>query len=532
MKLQLFINKSEDIKVNKDIEFINEFTGNLRMPTTLLNPVIDIEISEYNSINSLLDVAYLNFITPTEYEYADISYVDDEEYEVDTYTNDTSLFNINYAYIEEFKRYYYIINMDIINNKLFRLYLKEDELNSLKDKFLPLNAFIERNEYYYNDLLEDKELPLNFYCDVSVTKMGGGTFKFNPSVSPLNANYMISVLNDTDLDTPVISGVENLPNVAYTSSGRNQFSNTYAMTWANVNKLARYIVDGHETDATYIISLIAYPFAIPLATGVEDNLIIGHNKSVTDTKVLQPQNTISPYNLVASAYIRGSSNSWLDKEPYTTYEIFLPYYDYVEVKSSDVLNKLINIYYAFDYSNGTARIIIYNATDKYVVKSVTANIGIKISVSRTNQQQLDDEKLQLGIKSAISGIASVASIGIGAVTENPYLIASGVSGIVGTATDVASTLATMHDKAQVSSNSSLEGLYGTQDVLIKKTRYTRLNVSDLDYRKFFGKPLNEFRKLNTLLGYTKITDIHLENIDALEDEKDNLKTLLINGIII
>ena len=71
--------------------------------------------------------------------------------------------------------------------------------------------------------------------------MDGGTFKFNPAVSPLNANYMISVLNDTDLDTPVISGVENLPNVAYTSTGRNQFSNTYAMTWANVNKLARFI---------------------------------------------------------------------------------------------------------------------------------------------------------------------------------------------------------------------------------------------------------------------------------------------------
>ena len=97
MTLQLFINKSEDIKVNKDIEFINEFTGNLRMPTTLLNPVIDIEISEYNYVNSLIDVSYLDFITPTEYEYVDISYVDGEEYEVDTYTNDTSLFRFYFG---------------------------------------------------------------------------------------------------------------------------------------------------------------------------------------------------------------------------------------------------------------------------------------------------------------------------------------------------------------------------------------------------------------------------------------------------
>ena len=85
----------------------------------MLNPIIDIELEDYNKLGRLLDVVYPDDI--------DITYPDyDLDYEVDTYTDDEKIFNINYCYIDEFDRYYFIDNIDFLSNKLFRLYMSVD----------------------------------------------------------------------------------------------------------------------------------------------------------------------------------------------------------------------------------------------------------------------------------------------------------------------------------------------------------------------------------------------------------------------
>ena len=115
MKIQLFKNKSSNIYINKDIEFINEVEGYFRYDTTLLEPSIEIEIADYNSLDYYLDV-----VTS---DGDDIAYLDDStEFDVDAYVSE-NVFNVNYIYIEEFKRYYYvnkviIENINITNNRI------------------------------------------------------------------------------------------------------------------------------------------------------------------------------------------------------------------------------------------------------------------------------------------------------------------------------------------------------------------------------------------------------------------------------
>ena len=59
-----------------------------------------------------------------------------------------------------------------------------------------------------------------------------------------------------------------------------------------------------------------------------------------------------------------------------------------------------------------------------------------------------------------------------------------------------------------------------------------VNYND-DYAKLFGKPLNEYRKLNTLHGFTSVGNLHIENIaSASRTEHDQLKALLEEGIIL
>lgn len=63
--------------------------------------------------------------------------------------------DVNYAYIPEFKRYYYVGVPTIGNNKTYFLPLDEDYLMSFKDQFMVLTAIIDKeetsNRLYIND---------------------------------------------------------------------------------------------------------------------------------------------------------------------------------------------------------------------------------------------------------------------------------------------------------------------------------------------------------------------------------------------
>lgn len=62
----------------------------------------------------------------------------------------------NYAYIEEFKRYYYIKNITAIKNRLFRLDLEVDVLHTYSDGIRKCQGIIKANptkdvDYYLSD---------------------------------------------------------------------------------------------------------------------------------------------------------------------------------------------------------------------------------------------------------------------------------------------------------------------------------------------------------------------------------------------
>ena len=215
MNLQLFKSTSENNKINKNITFINQLSGTLRTPTTILDPVIDIELADYKSLEVILDVVYTELIYPL-LQY-DLSYADgDEDYDVDTYTENISIFKINYVYIDEFERYYHVKNIECINNKLFRLYLEDDVLMSHKEQFTILNAVIERASSKYNNYIEDTQLPFKY--DKKITKQNlNYSFSFNPYLKS-GFNFAITYLERDGVyasNAEIISPVSYLPNISY-----------------------------------------------------------------------------------------------------------------------------------------------------------------------------------------------------------------------------------------------------------------------------------------------------------------------------
>lgn len=127
--MNLFRSKAEKNKVDKslDLTFIISLNGTLRQQCSVMAPIITFE-----KINNL------------------------------------DIFGFNYIYIPEFKRYYFVADIKMLNDKLVDIYLKVDVLMTYKAKILELKAVIARNEFNYNIKLNDSDRTMEQSSDYSI----------------------------------------------------------------------------------------------------------------------------------------------------------------------------------------------------------------------------------------------------------------------------------------------------------------------------------------------------------------------------
>lgn len=120
-RIQLYLNKSQENVIGKEIELVETIKGNFRGSVSIDTPTIVIK--------------NLNF------------------------------YNYNYCYIEDTHTYYFIDNITIINNKCVQLTLREDVLMTCQDYIRQLKCVVARNEYDYNEYLADEEIACTIDID-------------------------------------------------------------------------------------------------------------------------------------------------------------------------------------------------------------------------------------------------------------------------------------------------------------------------------------------------------------------------------
>ena len=143
--------------------------------------------------------------------------------------------------------------------------------------------------------------------------------------------------------------------------------------------------------------------------------------------------------------------------------------------------------------------------------------------------EIEKQKEALRNSTAISLIGSIFSTAMGYASSNPMMMAGGVISGVKTLAEAQSKYNQMYITGKIDISKAEFGLYASQQILF---RVTKTKPIDNNQKVYIGKPLNQEVELNTLSGYTQVSDIHLEDIDAMQDEKSNIETLLKNGVII
>ena len=142
MRVELYINNSEVEKVVKNLTTLQSLEGTLREATSILNPTIKIE--------GLTDID-----------------------------------KINYMYIPDFARYYFVNDIRSIRNNLYEVSAHVDVLMTYAEQIKQQKAVIRRQENVWNTYLDDGTFKA-YQNPLIVTKLFPSGFNNNSFVLALS----------------------------------------------------------------------------------------------------------------------------------------------------------------------------------------------------------------------------------------------------------------------------------------------------------------------------------------------------------
>lgn len=217
-------------------------------------------------------------------------------------------------------------------------------------------------------------------------------------------------------------------------------------------------------------------------------------------------------------------NNYLDFAPYTTVEVYLPFYGSITLNTNECMGKQISIYYVIDFNEGTATSYILCNDTGDILDTRTFNIAIDIPLSNTNMADIKRSDFMAGLRIGQQIVGNVSSGNAGVIDAAVINTIYGVTGqLIGNVPRIG--------KGNVASSTAAQ--YGPQNVSITITRPDPIN-SPL-YNQIHGRPVDVEDILNEYIvdgEYLLCNDVHLEGFTtASSKELEEIERLLKTGVI-
>lgn len=538
MQIQLYKSKAENNRLDKAnyLELFIEIEGELREQTSIVNPSMIIELKDTNKY--VVDGNNIKVVDS--YNKAIVLYNIDLTRMTNTTINDI-LFQCNYCYIPNFKRYYFIKDIISVGKYLWRINMSTDSLMSFKDGILNLSCFVGRNEYTYSPMIKDDIVSYYYDKEVTETTMKSGqraNITFSSYQDPNSLCITLSAINDSvfNYKGSIVEPPSNtgLPIVSSFNTGVTNGVNTYVINNETLSTLMPSLID-NDNASTYLLSIVVFPFE--LETTQEPTLIY-LGKQMVLTIATKLKNEASQYYVLTEFMLKG--DSFLDYSPYTRYEFYFPYHSqWVSIEGDLILNKQLMVIYIIDYKTGTGQILLYNDTDKVIVYSGDAQIGVKIPINSTNFTETNNTAVRNLTNGVLSGAIGATGIGLGLLGLSgslpltaPFaigMLASGATSAVKGIANSALNANENYDRASGTILNSNTALYAPQNVIVRKTKLKPKGY-DTNFFHLVGRPLNQIKTLKELRGFTKVHSCNVNIDNALDSEKEIIANALLNGV--
>lgn len=541
MNITLYKSKSSMNTVDKggaNLTPLLTVSGNFKNAQSILTPIVIID-----TIDSLLLVDDNGQVVLDDYKRPLLT----------SRESSKEIIKANYCYIDELERYYFISDIQVVNNDLIQLYLKEDVLYTYANQIKEHTAYISRNEFTNTPLIEDRNEQLFYDKEVSykdtveITTGEAVNFAFN--VSQLGTNNIIfsALSKQTDYRAGLVDSPKDLPSF----NSINEFYTTLLsidrpllIPYIAGQYIAQLCIE-KDSNKSYIKNMLICPFdvtnqtdktkSLPIYLG--DNNISDMGSSTDPTQKVgnvHPMKALTSDYLIVADFVVPDATSYLDYEPYCQYEVFVPFYGYVTLPINKVRGKRILLYYALDWQKGTgmAFISIITGTENRVIWNSQVDPFIHVELSTTNNYENKVAKNGVVTSTVLGSLSAGISLVAGVATANPLAIAAGAMGLGKTIASSVQTSQGIIDRANVGFTDGMLSQYSNTKPFLRITKMKTTNTINKDnYAHLFGLPLYKSYKLKDLRGYTIISEINLDDLDtAKSSELVELYSLLKGGV--
>lgn len=351
-------------------------------------------------------------------------------------------------------------------------------LNSYYMRLVPLNVFLNNAVEYDSDP----------WSGAGYAGIGGGDGDFD--------------FDSEQIELPEISSIDSVSTgfLQLFSGSINDILNLSKYMWSTSFLDSLVKITSNPIDI--IMGLYMYPFLIPATRSKyvrAGNVITNIAMKIPDKQVIE----INCGSLTVPSFY----GAYLDFEPFSKCEVYLPYCGTFNLSMDDISGKEINVRYRVDLLTGLC--VAYIIIDNTVKYNFTGSCAINIPISSRSFENLYNSII--GLVGSMFGGGSFSAPSIGSV-----------SGVV------------TSGKNQITHGGIASGNAGYLGV---QKPYLILNVPRVaipkGLNKYTGYPIYGTYKLGDLNGYTEVEEIHLENIEnATKEEVDRIISLLKGGVIL
>ena len=482
-----------------------------------------------------------------------------------------TLYYLNYAYLPDFGRYYFITNWTY-NGALAECSLKVDTLASFKTAILASSQYVLRAYSDYDGYIKDTKYPVK----ASAPSIQVGLYTNNPLQPPisggvrLNGCFVVGIISDE----PSVTGC-----VSYYAMSDTELAEfmaglfTLSTQWGGGGQdLADGLKKAITDPMQYVISCTWMPYTV--TDFLNQNLVtrvaqvnVGYDTVTVSTYAYQFIGTIniSFTNLIDITMphhpMDASRGNYMNYEPFTRYYLsFYPFCNLLELDGTR-FNGHCYLVYTVDLRTGKAVLNICSdysgssAADwlpSVTVRSIEAQVGVPIPLAsiRTELPSTMTEYTQnlvaAGINSEFGGFKQVAE-----KTKNTLSnrIMGGIAKLFGSEelqdmvneveattntwstsdlTDIASSAMAMKSTAESVGSQGTMSLFNRMPLAMWAECYTPASYDLLRH----GRPLCAVRTLNTLSGFVMCDHPAVSVPNAYVVETDEINTFLTTGCFI
>lgn len=517
MIIKLYKMSCEDNRIDKTsfLTYVLEFEGSLRTETSLLNPKIDIQ-----------------------------------------HGGKSDFTQFNYAYIEDFNRYYFIDDITSVRTYISRLHLRCDVLMSYVHSIGQLPCIVARtsNEEYVSKDLVDDRIPMK----PTFTRTIEYEYPLSPVITNNSASRNNSILvtigqvdidlNDGSVGTDYNNSYFNIPSWQLTGNSNSMCHYIFARA-----ELATFLekIYANSELFSYIISIKCFPVDLTdFMTTKSQNIVLDGKTVYYGAKLVTGGSQVSDGNVVAYLLTHSNQikinkiyNDFRDYSPITNYSIIFPFYGEYKIPNQYLYSGVyFDIVLDFLHSQIMYSLYTYEDNKLKLISTLTADLSVELAFTSTNAQEIKrstDVKIIQGsstittsLISLISGISLIATgVGTGLGTG---LAIGGASGIVGGTLNTAAQLRSIPNAtATYMQGRNNVGVFSPTKIVIIRESFD-LSDTPSNISSVLGLPSMKWIEHISDLGSNVILyvyDCHLDGITALKTEKDEIYRLLRSGVI-